>query len=88
MALPFSADSGLFWFFDPENIEIATKVLDGCGVNDRFWVYVAGLTNVAVRVDVEDTWTDELWSRDVSLGTPFPPFQDISAFATCDAVRL
>ncbi|MDQ1347468.1 MAG: hypothetical protein QG573_839, partial [Acidobacteriota bacterium] len=24
----------------------------------------------------------------VSLGTPFPPFQDISAFATCDAVRL
>lgn len=88
LALPFSADSGLFWFFDPENIEIATKVLDGCGVNDRFWVYVAGLTNVAVRVDVEDTWTDELWSRDVSLGTPFPPFQDISAFATCDAVRL
>ena len=86
LAVPLSADSGLFWFFDSENIEIAAKVLDGCGVNDRFWVFVAGLTNVAVRVDVEDTWTDEAWSRDVTLGTPFPPFQDISAFATCDAV--
>lgn len=85
VAVPLSADSGLFWFFGSENIEIAAKVLDGCALNDRFWVYVAGLTNVEVRVEVEDTRTNEVWSRDVGLGTPFPPFQDIAAFATCAA---
>ncbi len=84
-AVALSADSGLFWFFGSENIEIAAKVLDGCALNDRFWVYVAGLTNVEVRVEVEDTRTNEVWSRDVGLGTPFPPFQDITAFATCAA---
>ncbi|MEO8197788.1 MAG: hypothetical protein ABI689_13815 [Thermoanaerobaculia bacterium] len=85
LAVPLSADSGLFWFFGSDNIEVAAKVLDGCAFNDRFWIYLAGLTNVAVRVEVEDTWTDGIWSRDVALGTPFPPFQDISAFATCAA---
>lgn len=85
VAVAPSADSGLFWFFGSENIEIAAKVLNGCALNNRFWVYLAGLTNVEVRVEVEDTWTDAVWSRDVGLGTPFPPFQDIAAFATCAA---
>lgn len=85
VAVAPSADSGLFWFFGSENIEIAAKVLNGCALNNSFWVYLAGLTNVEVRVEVEDTWTDAVWSRDVGLGTPFPPFQDIAAFATCAA---
>ncbi len=44
---PFrSADSGTFWFFDPDNWEVLVKVLDGCGVNGYYWVFVAATTDV------------------------------------------
>ena len=82
-AVPFGTDSGLFWFFGPENLELAIKVLDGCFVNDRFWVYAAGLTNVAVRILVEDTATGARWSYDNPLGQELPPVLDSSALDVC-----
>jgi len=48
-SVAWGSDSGLFWFFEAANLELAVKVLDGCGVNARFWVYASGLTNVRVR---------------------------------------
>ena len=45
--LPGREDSGLFWFFEPENIEILVKVLDACAPPfDSFWVFFAATTNV------------------------------------------
>ena len=41
-----SADSGLFWFFNPDNWEVQVKVLDGCAVNGHYWVFLAATTNV------------------------------------------
>ena len=38
-------DTGYFWFFDPANIEIVVKVLDGRPVNGSFWVFYGGLSN-------------------------------------------
>ncbi len=35
-AVAVTADSGYFWFFDPDNVEIVAKALDGCAVNGRF----------------------------------------------------
>ena len=51
---PFHADSGLFWFFDPDNLELMVKVLDGCGLNQRFWVFLAPASTVAYDVTVTD----------------------------------
>ncbi len=82
-AQPLSDDSGLFWFFWPDNVELALKVLDGCGVNDHYWVFATGLTNVAVELRVEDLQTGAIWQRATELGQPFPPHLDTSAFATC-----
>ena len=48
-------DSGYLWFFDADNIELIVKVLDGCGVNNRYWVFAGGLTNVEVDIIVTDT---------------------------------
>lgn len=31
-------DSGYFFFLDPDNTEMIVKVLDGCTINDHFWV--------------------------------------------------
>ncbi len=39
-------DSGYFWFFEPNNVELMVKVLDGRFVNGKFWVFYAALSNV------------------------------------------
>jgi hypothetical protein len=82
-AFPVSDESGLFYFFAPGNLELAVKVLDGCAINQRYWAFAVGLTNVEVSLAVEDTRTGLVWHRDTELGAPFPPMLDIGAFATC-----
>lgn len=81
--VPFGDDSGLFWFFDDQNLELAIKVIDACSFNDRFWIYAAGLTNLAITLQVEDTQHDVGWEHSNILGAPFPPVLDSSAFDTC-----
>ncbi len=82
-AVPLAEDSGLFWFFEPENVELAVKVIDGCDFNNRYWVFAAGLTNVEVHLTVEDLLRQRSWSRATGLGEAFPAFLDSSAFSTC-----
>ncbi|MFN7942931.1 MAG: hypothetical protein U0X73_15180 [Thermoanaerobaculia bacterium] len=84
--VPLTADTGGFWFFGADNLEVVVKILDGCGVDENFWVYAAGLTDVEVTLGVIDTWSGRTWIRDTVLGTPFPPIQDVLALPVCDAV--
>ena len=82
-------DSGAFYFFDPQNTELVVKVLDACGEPfDRFWVFVAGLTNVEVELTVEDTLVGGVRTYVNPLGTAFEPIQDTDAFATCIAAGV
>jgi hypothetical protein len=76
---PLTADTGSFWFFAADNLEVLVKVLDGCPVNQRFWVFAAGLTNVAVTLTVEDTLHGGSRLYPSPLGPPFEPVQDTSA---------
>ncbi|HUP24375.1 MAG TPA: hypothetical protein VNB06_15695 [Thermoanaerobaculia bacterium] len=78
-----SADSGLFWFFGPDNWELLVKVLDGCGFNDRFWVLGAATTNVEYTLTITDTETEAVWTRTNPLGVSSPAIADIDAFAGC-----
>jgi hypothetical protein len=57
--LPLGGDSGAFWFFAPDNLELMLKVLDGRGVNGAFWVFYATLTDVAFDLTVTDTATGQ-----------------------------
>ncbi len=79
-AVELTADTGAFWFFDPANLELMVKLVDGCGVNGHFWLLAGGLTDVGVVLTVEDTLTgvSRTWSN--PLGTPFEPLQDVLAF--------
>ncbi len=79
-ALPRGADSGLFWFFAPANLELLVKVLDGCGLNDRFWFFAAATTDVGYRLRVTDTATGEVRLYLNALGTAAPAVTDTSAF--------
>lgn len=82
-ALPLTRDTGAFWFFNASNLEIVLKVLDGCPVNDRFWVFLTGLTNVGVEVTVLDTLSGQTWTDTHPAGTPLPTRLDTDAFDTC-----
>ena len=81
--VPLTADTGYFWFFDAQNVEMIVKVLNACGVNGRIWVFAGGLTNVEVTMTVEDTATGSVQSYRNPQGTAFAPVQDTGAFATC-----
>jgi pimeloyl-ACP methyl ester carboxylesterase len=82
--VPFgSDDSGLLWFFAPDNWEMLIKVLDGCDFNDRFWVFAAATTNVEYTVTVTDTETGADRTYTNPLGVSSPALTDTDAFATC-----
>ncbi len=77
-----SRDTGTFWFFDPANLELTVKVLDGCGVNGHYWAFVSGLTDLPVTVTVRDTHTGQ-GARTYTnpAGTPFKTQLDTAAFS-------
>ncbi len=67
--VPFSDQTGLFWFFQPANIELLVKVLDGRAVNGRFWVLFGALSNVEYWLDVTDHVTGRTHSYHNPAGT-------------------
>jgi ELWxxDGT repeat protein len=56
-AVGLTGDTGYFWFFDDDNVELVLKVLDGRPVNDKFWVFYGALSNVEYTITVTDTET-------------------------------
>lgn len=82
-AVRLSADSGTFWFFQPDNAELIVKMRNACTFNDHFWVFASGLTNVEVTLTVTDTRTNTQRTYFNPQGDPFPAIQDTRAFATC-----
>ena len=51
---PITDDTGSFWFFDPANLELMVKVLDGQVINDHFWTFFGSLTDVEFFLTVTD----------------------------------
>lgn len=78
-AAAWTADTGYFWFFEPENVEVMVKVLDGRLINGAYWVFVGSLSNVEFALTVRDEWTGAVWTYDNPLGS-FASFGDIGAF--------
>lgn len=76
-------ESGFFTFFDPSNVELTVKVLNGCGLGGHYWVFLSGLTNVGVKVTVTDTRTQAVKTYNNPLNKTFAPVLDTNAFATC-----
>ena len=79
-------DSGLLSFFQADVWEILIKVLDGCGLNDRFWVFAAATTDLQYTMTVTDAWTGRSSTYFNNAGTASPAITDTDAFETCSAV--
>ena len=54
-----TGDTGAFWFFEEDNLELMVKVLDGTSINGHYWVFFGSLTNVEFELTVRDRLTDE-----------------------------
>lgn len=75
-----TGDTGYFWFFAATNVEVLVKVVDGRGVNGKFWVFAGGLTNVDTLIKITDTQTGAVKTYRNPANTAFEPIQDTSAF--------
>jgi hypothetical protein len=54
-AVQLSDIGGYFSFFDPGNVEITAKIVDGRALNSHYWVFVASMTDTPLTVTVTDT---------------------------------
>jgi hypothetical protein len=55
VTLPTLTQGGLFWFFSSTSPEMLLKIVDGCPLNQHFWVFYAATTNAGLTVTVTDT---------------------------------
>jgi hypothetical protein len=76
-------ESGYFWFFDDANVELIVKVLNGCGLNNRYWVFAGGLTDVEVTLQVVDLLLGNEKTYVNPQGKPFQALQDTNALQSC-----
>lgn len=78
-----SYGSGALYFFESGNPELFVKVLDGCGFNGHHWLFVSGLTDLAVTLRVFRVASGEVRVVRNPQGRAFPSLQDIRAFGGC-----
>ena len=76
---PRTDDTGSFWFFEPDNLELIVKVVDGRRVNEHFWFFYGALTNVGYRITVTDLVTGDERRYDNPPGR-LASFADTRAF--------
>jgi hypothetical protein len=75
------AEGGLFWFFSLTNPEMLVKIIDGCALNDKHWVFFSAGTNVGLVVTVMDTATGQSVQYTNPNGTAAAPVQDTAALS-------
>lgn len=67
-ARPATRETGYFWFFGEDNVELLVKMLDGRAINGHYWFFAAGLTDVEYRITVTDTTTGAARVYDSAAG--------------------
>ncbi len=78
-----TAHGGLLWFFDPTTPEVLVKVLNGCAVNNRYWVFLSATTNVGFSLTVNDTARAGSRTYTNADQSAAAPVQDTAALADC-----
>ena len=76
-----SDDSAIFYFFDPTNWEVLLKVIDGCALNQKYWVFYSATTNVKFTITVRDTLKAVSKVYTNAQNHVASPVTDTSAFA-------
>jgi hypothetical protein len=69
----------LFWFFSPDNPEVLAKILNGCDVNNHFWLYLTAGTDLSYAFVIIDSVTGQNYIWGNPDGVPAEPVQDVNA---------
>ena len=77
--IKYTTDSGLFWFFGSDNIEVLLKILNACTLNNRYWIFSAATTDVEYTITVTDTLTGKVKTYFHKGGSPAPAITDTDA---------
>lgn len=78
-AQALTTETGIFWFFNSNNVELVVKVLDGRAINGHWWVFFGALSDVNYTVKVTDTVTGDIKTYHNDQGT-LASVADIRAF--------
>ena len=78
-AVQLTNDTGYFWFFSDNNVELIVKVLDARAFSGTFWVFFGALSNVQYSITVTDSVTGSYRRYDNAPGA-FASVGDTSAF--------
>jgi hypothetical protein len=76
-----SSDTGVFYFFSEDNWELMVKVLDGCALNGKFWVFSSASTDVGYTMVISDTETGAGKTYTNPRGQVAKTIADTAAFA-------
>ena len=82
MSIVVADSTGFFYYEDARYLELMIKMVDGCAINGRFWVFAAGLSDYLQSVTVTDTATAVARTYVYPLGE-YPYVADTNAFSTC-----
>ena len=80
VALSYTPDSGFFYFFNPQILELLVKVVNGCSLNGAYWFFYGSTSNVALHYTVEDLHACKSKTVDVPLGQ-FASNGDVAFFS-------
>lgn len=61
-AVAGTRETGFFWFFRPDNLELVVKLLDATSFADAYWFFYGGLSDVEYWIVVTDTDTGRVRS--------------------------
>jgi hypothetical protein len=76
---PITPDTGHFYFFTPNNVELVVKSLNGSAFNNSFWVFYGALSDVEYDITVRDVWSGRVRRYENPRGT-LASVGDTSAF--------
>jgi hypothetical protein len=77
--IALTTDTGEFWFFSANTIELVVKVVDGRAFNNKYWVFYGALSNVQYTITVTDTTNGAIKTYQNPSGN-LASVADVSAF--------
>lgn len=81
-------DGGAFWFFSPDDPNVAVKIFDGAAINGSFWVIYGGPTSVGFDIEVTDVCTGQVQAYNNPQGVFAGTSADTAAFPATPSCLL
>lgn len=84
--IEYELEAGTLHFLDEGNQPLALEVIDGCAVNDHFWIFGAGLSGIPIQLNVRDLGTGEEarpYLPSLEPGKPIETVFDPAALPAC-----